>query len=122
MNKRGGIILLGVDDDISVVGLENTDLLLDSNRDPRKGLDNLQLHMREDIESALGQEVCNRLQFDILKYGKGCTVIKITVPETPLDQPCLYKDKNGNESYYVRTGTTCEKSSIKLAFARILSQ
>lgn len=122
MNKRGGIILLGVDDDISVVGLESTDLLLDSNRDPRKGLDNLQLHMREDIESALGQEVYNRLQFDMLKYGKGCTVIKITVPETPLDQPCLYKDKNGNESYYVRTGTTCEKSSIKLAFARISSQ
>lgn len=120
MNKRGGILLIGVEDDCKVIGLESTDYLLGSSKDARVLLDNMQKDMRTDIINTLGPDVYNRLQVDPIRTRDKVTVLKITVPTADPSRPCIYKDSEG-EKYYVRSGTTCESAGMQAALDRMRS-
>ena len=56
MNKNGGILLIGVEDDGNVCGLEGGDFITQSSPDPRKKLDNIQQDLRNEIRTKLGVE------------------------------------------------------------------
>lgn len=116
MNKNGGILLIGVEDDGSVCGLEGGDFITQSSPDPRKKLDNIQQDLRNEIRNKLGVETQAIISISTLSLrnqdGDKRTVIKIEIPKFARE-PILYKDLTGKEIYFVRTGTSTDDAGIR---------
>lgn len=116
MNKNGGILLIGVEDDGNVCGLEGGDFITQSSPDPRKKLDNIQKDLRNEIRTKLGVETQAIISISTLSFrdqsGDKLTVIRIEVPKFARE-PILYKDITGKEIYFVRTGTSTDDAGIR---------
>lgn len=101
-NSDGGEILLGVDDNKNIIGLENTDYLTFSSDDKQ---DALRLLIDGLVESNFGnnfQEVLSDMQF--YNY-KGTTVCRIVVKGRHSSPTYLRKKPKNNkhyEAFYVR--------------------
>jgi hypothetical protein len=103
-NTDGGILLIGVDDDKNIVGLEN-----DIQSLKKKDTDYFEVHLRNILHRAMGVKYVSRqirTEFETLDDGKVVCKIKVI----PGDEPVFlkFKDKNGNvdEKFFVRSGNS----------------
>ena len=105
MNSMGGVLLIGVDDDGVVSGLEE-----DLNTLPKKNHDSFQLHLRQLIESRLGKvsEAFVKIRFEDQKGKDACLVYM-----TPSDSPVFLKSKRGVKVFPVRLGNSTKNLDVE---------
>jgi|GEM_PF-1214494 len=114
MNKSGGTILIGVEDNGSICGLEAGDFIMQSSKDPRKKIDNIQLDINQEIENRLSKEVLAQVSINVLDGSvdeSKRTIIKIDLHQSQ-HGPILYRD-DAEESYFVRSGTSTKNAGMK---------
>ena len=106
-NTDGGILLIGIDDDKNIIGLEKDFQTL-----KRKDSDFYEIHLRNLLHREMGVKYVSkhiRTQFETT--AEGLVVCKIKV--IPADEPqfLTVKDKNGNpdEKFYVRSGNSSQE-------------
>lgn len=116
MNKGGGILLIGVEDDGNVCGLEEGDYIMQSSPNHSKKLDNIQKDIRNEIRNRLGGEVQAVISIKTLSFkdnhSKRRTVIKIDIPKA-VREPIICRNNDGSEIFYVRTGTSTDDAGIR---------
>ena len=96
LNNKGGILIVGYDDDNDVVyGLEK-DYPVTSKKN---NFDGWQLHLINHINDKLGRIVNHNLSIESVPYD-GKTLAKIKV--TPSSQPVFTKEDNKDGNFYVR--------------------
>jgi len=106
LNGEGGMLLIGVDDDGNVLGL-NEDLKLMGN----KGKDGLLLHFDNIIINTLGKEQKNDIIIRYEEY-KGQEFIFVEVSQS--NKPIFMK-VNGKEEFYVRHAASSRPYSMSEA-------
>ena len=106
-NTDGGILLIGVDDDKNVIGLEE-----DFKSLKKQDSDYYEIHLRNILHKAMGVKYVSRhvrTQFET--SGEGKTVCKVRVIAG--DEPVFlkFKDRNGNldEKFFVRSGNSSQE-------------
>ncbi len=106
-NTDGGILLIGVDDDKNILGLEP-----DFNTFKKPDADFFEIHLHNLLHAAMGVKyVTNyiRMQFEDFENNK--TVCKIQV--LAASEPLFIKSKNKNgitkETFYVRSGNSSQE-------------
>jgi len=110
-NSDGGTLLIGVDDDKNILGLEN-----DFNTLKKKDSDYFEIHLRRLLHKAMGVKyVTENIRIRFLKHKKKevCLVEVFKAGEPVFIET---KDKNGNknEKFYVRSGNSShELNSLK---------
>jgi predicted HTH transcriptional regulator len=108
-NGSGGTLILGVEDDLNIIGLENDYKTL------RNGTkDEFELHLRNLINKAYGVEFATNnleIEFPIIQETEIC-VINISAGLKPLYTEV--SDKNGGKSkkFYVRSGNSSQQVDI----------
>lgn len=108
MNKNGGVLLLGVEDNCDMCGLENTDYLMQSNKDHRKKLDVTLLNIGNELSARLGKENLTLLSIQPFNY-RGKTVVRVKAPRS--SNPVIYR-KDDEEKFYVRSGTATQNAGM----------
>jgi len=104
MNSNGGILLIGVDDDGNVLGLEN-----DLAQLKKANLDEFELHLTNVINAYLGK--ISRAFMNI-KFEKvnDKDVAAVLAKKSP--RPVFVKRK-GKKEFYFRTGNSCQPLDIQ---------
>lgn len=105
-NARGGTLLIGLDDDKNILGLEN-----DFNTLKKSDIDGFELHITRLITNQFGLNILNEgilLYFEQINTNQIC-VIRINPSFRPLFLKT--KNKNGNpiEKFYVRSGNASQE-------------
>ncbi|MEO2064039.1 ATP-binding protein [Christiangramia sp.] len=106
MNAKGGKLIIGVDDDGNILGLENDFKTL-----KHKNRDGYEREVFRIISTQLGHEACFSNQ--VLFYGlneKEVCVINIEPSEKP-----IYVSDTENTTFYVRTGNATYPLTVKEA-------
>ncbi len=106
-NTDGGILLIGVDDDKNIIGLEN-----DFNTLKKSNSDFYEIHLRNILHNLMGVKYVSkyiRTQFETCENGKEICKIKVIAASEPLY--LKYKNKNGQieEKFYVRSGNSSQE-------------
>ncbi|MCK5638721.1 MAG: ATP-binding protein, partial [Flavobacteriaceae bacterium] len=106
-NTEGGILLIGVDDDKKIIGLEN-----DFNTLKKSTADFYEIHLRNLIHNAMGVKYVSnfiRMQFENCEDEKMICKIKVL----PTNEPIYLKFKNKNgqveEKFFVRSGNSSQE-------------
>lgn len=104
MNSKGGILLIGVDNDGNILGLGNDLAQLRS-----ANLDEFELHLTNIINAYLGK--ANRA-FVNVKFEKANDkdVATVLVRESPRPVFVKYKEK---KEFYIRAGNSCQPLDIQ---------
>jgi hypothetical protein len=103
MNTEGGILLLGIKDDGTVLGLE---------ADGFENDDKCRLHFKNLVNQHLGPEYARHLHFDLYRLdSKQVAAVECERSDTPV----FLRNKNA-ESFIVRSGP----SNIELSLSRAL--
>jgi schlafen family protein len=97
MNAAGGVVLVGVDDEGSAVGIAEDYLTL-----KKSDADGFQQHVMHLVASRLGADLCPKVEVGIQKLS-GHDVAVIVV--LPADRP-VYLDRGNARAYYLRTGNS----------------
>jgi len=95
MNSKGGTLLVGVNNNKKVIGLQNDyDTLWRTNRD------GFELHLRSKIDSFIGKEFAHfvKISFEELE---GKDICRVEVKDSP--KP-IFIEKDGGEEFYIRSG------------------
>ncbi len=108
-NTDGGILLIGVDDDKNILGLER-----DFSTLKKATADFYEIHLRNILHNLMGVKYVTkhiRMQFEICEDQKVICKIKINAADEPLF--LKYKNKNGQveEKFYVRSGNSSQEIS-----------
>jgi len=113
MNSKGGILLIGVDDEGNALGLEN-----DLAQLKKASLDEFELHLTNIINSYLGR--INRA-FVNTKFERvnGKDVAAVLVSKSP--RPVFVEHK-GRKEFYIRAGNSCQPLDIQDANLYIQDQ
>lgn len=103
-NTDGGILLIGVDDDKNILGLENDFQTL-----KKKDADYYEVHLRNLLHKLMGVKYVSkyiRTQFESLDDNKIICKIKVISAKEPLY--LKFPNKNGHleEKFYVRSGNS----------------
>ena len=103
-NTDGGILLIGVDDDKNIVGLEN-----DFQSLKKTDADYYEVHLRNIMHKLMGVKYVSkyiRTQFETVDHEKVICKIKVISANEPLY--IKYPNKNGQqeEKFYVRSGNS----------------
>lgn len=103
-NTDGGILLIGVDDDKNIIGLENDFQTL-----KKSDADYYEVHLRNLMHKLMGVKYVSkfiRTQFEIFEDQKMVCKIKVISADEPLY--LKYTNKNGqlDEKFYVRSGNS----------------
>ena len=106
-NTDGGILLIGVDDDKNIIGLEK-----DFQSLKRQDSDYYEIHLRNLLHKEMGVKYVSkhiRTQFETSPDRKVVCKIKVIPGDEP--QFLKVKDKNGkqNEKFYVRSGNSSQE-------------
>ncbi len=106
-NTDGGILLIGVDDDKNIIGLEN-----DFNTLKKSTSDFYEIHLRNILHNLMGVKYVSkyiRTQFEKCENGNEICKIKVIAASEPLY--LKYKNKNGQleEKFYVRSGNSSQE-------------
>jgi len=106
-NTDGGILLIGVDDDKNIIGLEK-----DFNTLKKPTADYYEIHLRNNFHNLMGVRYVSkyiRMQFEECKNEKIVCKIKVF----PAKEPLYLKIKNKNglleEKFYVRSGNSSQE-------------
>lgn len=103
-NTDGGILLIGVDDDKNILGLDNDFQTL-----KKTDADYYEVHLRNIMHKLMGVKYVSkyiRTQFETVKNDKIICKIKVITAKEPLY--LKYPNKNGHleEKFYVRSGNS----------------
>lgn len=106
-NTDGGILLIGVDDDKNIIGLEK-----DFHSLKRQDADYYEIHLRNLLHKEMGVKYVSkhiRTQFEASANGELVCKIKVIPGDEP--QFLKVKDKNGkqDEKFYVRSGNSSQE-------------
>ena len=106
LNKDGGTILIGIDDDKKELGLK-----ADYETLAKKNSDGFVLHLTNLIESTIGREFSKYISIQIQKIAEN-DVCKIDIDASKIP---VYVKHNGAEEFYVRTSNQTKSMGIKTA-------
>ncbi len=110
-NARGGTLLIGVDDDQNILGLQN-----DFSTLKKQDVDYFELHLRKLIKNQFGINFSNHrliIQFPELE-GKTICVIQIAKAKKPIYIKVKNKQGQTVEKFYVRSGNSSQEiTSLK---------
>lgn len=105
-NASGGKLLIGVDDDFNVLGLEP-----DFHTLAKKNVDYFELHLRKLINNQFGVNFSNKYILTRFQIIEGRTICVVQI--APSDQPKFLKSKNKHgaleERFYVRSGNASQQ-------------
>jgi schlafen family protein len=106
-NTDGGILILGVDDNKNILGLEK-----DFNTLKKSTADYYEIHLRNVLHNFMGVKYVSkhiRIQFEKYQDHKEICKIKVIAADEPLY--LKYKNKNGQieEKFYVRSGNSSQE-------------
>ncbi len=104
MNTHGGILLIGVDDDANILGLDN---------DEFDNEDKILLHFKNLLSQHIGLEFSNNINL-IINQIDGKTILVIECERS--NRPVFLYHKN-NEEFYIRSGP----ASVKLSVSKVLN-
>ena len=97
LNRNGGRLIIGVNDDGEVLGLEKD---LSSFGKKRSAADQFKLRVTNIIESYLGSWVLGLVRIKLLSVGeKQICMVRVQ----PAPEPCYLKMPDGTENFYIRT-------------------
>jgi hypothetical protein len=97
LNSEGGIILIGVEDNKNIVGLEQTDYKTFSKDNKR---DEFVKHFDQLIQNYFGDHVHHNLRLELASLD-GKTVCMVEITEKAGD-PVFLKQKNKPDEFYIR--------------------
>ena len=100
LNTDGGTLLIGVNDEGEVIGLEP---------DAFPNEDKAMLHIKNLIRQHIGTDFFQYINYSIAMRD-GMWVATIIV--SPASHPAYLIDKNGEEVFYVRSGPSSEKLPV----------
>ncbi len=103
MNTHGGILLIGVDDDANILGIEE---------DEFDNEDKILLHFKNLLSQHIGLEFSNSINL-IINQIEGKTILVIECERA--ERPTFLYNKN-NEDFYIRSGP----ASVKLSVSKVL--
>lgn len=107
LNSQGGLLVIGVDDKKSIVGLAS-----DYGSLVRKNIDGFENHFTQIFHNMIGAEF---RQFVKLSWspveGKECCIVSVS----PSHKPAYLRSNNDGEEFYIRTGNGT--TSLKLSEA-----
>ena len=108
-NATGGTLIMGVDDDLNIIGLENDYRTLNNGNK-----DEFELHLRNLVNNSYGVEFATNnldVQFPIVEDHEIC-IVTISAGIRPLYTEV--SDKNGQKSkkFYVRSGNSSQEVDI----------
>jgi len=103
MNTKGGILLIGVDDDANILGIE---------ADEFENEDKILLHYKNLLNQHIGLEFSNFINL-IINQVEGKTILVIECERA--DRPAFLYNKN-NEDFYIRSGP----ASVQLSISKVL--
>ena len=107
LNTNGGILLIGVDDDGAILGLDNDYRVLDA------GKDKFERHLRGILSNNLGKgSVATNIKMLFPKVGE-YEICQLEVQESRMPVVISLKDKQGEsqEKFYIRNGNLSEELS-----------
>jgi len=107
-NAKGGILIIGVSDDLEVLGLQN-----DFNTLKKKNADYFELHLRKLINNQYGiafSNECLNITFNNL-YEKIICLIQIKSSPNPVFLKTKNKQGTEVEKFYVRSGNASQEIS-----------
>jgi len=106
LNSDGGALIIGIDDNNKILGLEKDYQTL-----KKKNSDGYQLAIVQAISESIGAEVCQSLRFSFMKIEeKEICLIHIT----PFSDP-VYIELNNQTHFYIRTGNSTQELDTKRA-------
>ncbi len=103
MNTHGGILLIGIDDDANILGIE---------ADEFDNEDKILLHFKNLLSQHIGLEFSNYINL-LINQLEGKTILVIECERA--DRPTFLYHKN-NEDFYIRSGP----ASVKLSISKVL--
>ncbi len=102
INSEGGTVLVGVNDEGEVSGLES---------DRFKNSDKLMLHVNNVIKTHIGMEHAESIQIDIIEVGgKDVLIVRCTSSKNP-----AFLVSQEGEDFYVRLGPSSRKLTTRAA-------
>jgi schlafen family protein len=106
MNANGGDLLIGVDDNGNILGLEHDYISL-----RKKNQDGFELKIYQLINNYIGIEFCSLVQLTFFSLdGNDICVLRIDSSESP-----VYIHKSDKTAFYVRVGNSTKPMTIKEA-------
>lgn len=110
LNTSGGILLIGIDDNRKVLGLDK-----DIQTVPKKNLDSFENILNITFNQLLGVEFRQYVDIEFQKHHDKhiCCLLVYPSPEP------VFMTWNGNEEFYIRTGNSSQPLTIKKALQYI---
>jgi len=93
LNTRGGVLLIGISDDGSVVGLEHDDFA---------SHDRLRIYLTGLLRGHIGNQYLPYINFEVYEY-KGKSILRVNCFSS---RKRVFLKWNGNEEFYVRHGAS----------------
>jgi serine/threonine protein kinase len=112
LNTDGGTLLIGVQDDGTILGIEPDLAVFDSKK---QNLDAWQLYFKDVVISSMGADVWSTLQLSFDRTDSG-TVARVQCAKR--DRP-TYLTIRGDEYFYCRTASASESLPVSRAHAYI---
>lgn len=110
MNSSGGLLVVGIDDNKNVLGIENDLKLLKKQDD-----DGFQLKITEIISNFIGKEFTQLISFEFKEIDNSKIVlIKISRADGP-----TFVEHNSDSTFFIRTGNSTQPLNSKEATAYI---
>jgi hypothetical protein len=106
MNSKGGTLLIGVDDDKNLIGLEK-----DFNTLKKKNRDGFMLHLNQVVNNCLGKEYFRFVSISMARLG-GRDVCRIDI--LPAASP-VYLYYNGHQEFFIREAASTQPLEIREA-------
>ncbi len=106
-NTDGGILLIGVDDDKNILGLEN-----DFNSLKKHNADFFEIHLRNILHTIMGVRYVSkniRMNFEEVEKNKVICSIKVFAADDPVFMKTKNKDGISVEKFYVRSGNSSQE-------------
>jgi len=108
-NADGGTLIIGVDDEGSVLGLEKDYRSLDGNKDE------FEIHLRNLLNSNFGKNFSTsniKVTFFVLEGDKEICKIDVTKGDRPLYMTITDNNGQKQEKFYVRSGNTSQELDL----------
>ena len=113
MNTDGGFLLIGVDDNGMVLGLEN-----DYSTMSKKNSDGFMLTLTNLINNHLGKNCHQSINITIMNIDqRDVCVVSITKSDVP-----VFVGKNGKEEFFIRTSCSSQPMGMKESIDYIKAQ
>jgi len=117
MNTHGGKLFIGVHDDGTVIGLEETDLIVAKGGSLQQKIDDIKLSIDEAFDKAIGSSKSYLKELRV-KSIEGKTVLIIDVKQA---QEPVFVKLNGDEIFCIRAAASTRTLQLSEAYSYIAS-